>query len=121
MGEVTVYSSVRGLCSPALVAGRAGAMYGAICVKGVAAAGACMAIRGWRLIRTDSSPSEISSSEIPDSSSNSMSFFTLRISIREPLEESLVLSVGQAGACGLERQLIADGTQSENAADRDVG
>ena len=34
-----------------------------------------------RLIRTDSSPSEISSSEIPDSSTNSISFLILRISI----------------------------------------
>src|ERR1700686_4573819 len=85
------------------------------------AIGVCMAIRGWRLMRTDSSPSEISSSEMPDSSSSSISFFTLRISFREPLEESMVLNVCQAGACGLERQLVADGTQSENAADRDVG
>src|SRR5713226_1941985 len=72
-------------------------------------------------MRTDSSPSEISSSEMPDSSSSSINFFTLRISIREPLEESLVLSVGQAGACGFERELIADGSQSDDAADRDVG
>ena len=50
------------------------------------AIGACMAIRGWRLMRTDSSPSEISSSEMPDSSSSSINFFTLRISIREPLQ-----------------------------------
>src|SRR5258707_11029570 len=39
---------------------------------------------------------------------------------REPLEESLVLG-GQAGACGFERELIADGPQSDDAADRDVG
>src|SRR5882724_5674736 len=72
-------------------------------------------------MRTDSSPSEISSSEIPDSSSSSINFFTLRMSIREPLEESLVLGVGQAGARGFERELIADGSQSDDAADRDVG
>src|ERR1700730_2695667 len=83
------------------------------------AIGAGMPIRGWRLMRTDSSPSEISSSEIPDSSSSSINFFTLRISIREPLEESLVS--GQAGACGFERELVADGSQSDDAADRDVG
>src|SRR3989338_4040196 len=35
----------------------------------------------WRLIRTDSSPSWISSSSLPDSSSSSISFLTLRISI----------------------------------------
>src|SRR5260370_1453001 len=85
------------------------------------AIGACMAIRGGRLMRTDSSPSEISSSEIPDSSSSSINFFTLRISIRDPLEESLVLGVGQAGARGFERELIADGSQSDDAADSDVG
>src|SRR5580692_5648157 len=121
MGEVTVWSSLRGLCSPAEVAGRAGMLCGAACTIGLAiATGACIAIRGWRLMRTDSSPSEISSSEIPDSSSSSINFFTLRISIREPLEESLVLRVGQAGACGVERELIADGSQSDDAADRDV-
>jgi hypothetical protein len=58
------------------------------CIIGCAI-GICMAIgvleREWRLMRTDSSPSEISSSAIPDSSRSSMSFFTLRISIREPL------------------------------------
>src|ERR1700676_2186920 len=122
MGEVTVYSSTRGLCSPAEVAGMAAGVSGTAWIMGLAAAaGACMAILGWRLMRTDSSPSEISSSEIPDSSSSSISFLTLRISIREPLEESLVLGFGQAGASRLERKLVADGPQSENAADRDVG
>src|SRR6202451_1236385 len=118
MGEVTVYSSMRCLCSPAEVAGRA-AVSGAVWVRGVATAtGACMAIRGWRLMRTDSSPSEISSSEIPDSSSNSINFFTLRISIREPLNS---LCLGEAGACGFERELVADGPQPEDASGRDVG
>src|ERR1700691_2337312 len=84
------------------------------------ATGACMAIRGWRLMRTDSSPSEISSSEMPDSSSSSINFFTLRMSIREPLSVSLVLGVAQTGAYGFERELVADGPQSENAANRDV-
>src|ERR1700724_509431 len=122
MGEVTVYSSSRGLCSPAAVAGVAGALSGAAWTTGpLIAIGACMAIRGWRLMRTDSSPSEISNSEMPDSSSSSINFFTLRISIREPLEEPLVLAVGQAGTCGFERELIADGSQPEDAADRNVG
>jgi hypothetical protein len=44
-------------------------------------------------MRTDSSPSEISSSEMPDSSSSSIKFFTLRISIREPLQNIAVLGV----------------------------
>src|SRR6185312_8087754 len=72
-------------------------------------------------MRTDSSPSEISSSEMPDSSSSSISFFTLRISIREPLCEFWFLRVSQAGACGDERKLVAQGSQSDDAADRDVG
>jgi hypothetical protein len=58
---------------------------------------------------------------MPDSSSSSINFFTLRISIREPLEEILVLGVCQAGACGFERELVADGSQSDDAADRNVG
>src|ERR1700688_951965 len=85
------------------------------------ATGGCMDIRGLRLMGTGSSPSEISHCELPDSHSSSINFFTLRISIREPLEESLVLGFGQAGASRLERELVADGPQSENAADRDVG
>src|SRR6202046_2877859 len=116
-----VWSSLRGLCSPAAVAGSCGAggaaMAGA-CGGGLAAGGA---VRGWRLMRTDSSPSEISSSEMPDSSSSSISFFTLRMSIRDPLEESLMLGGDQSGACALARQLVADGSQSDDAADSDVG
>ena len=71
--------------------GAAAALIGAAWTMGMGlptAIGVCIAIRGWRLMRTDSSPSDISSSEMPDSSSSSISFFTLRISIREPLEES---------------------------------
>src|SRR5271169_4623776 len=62
-----------------------------------AAAGVCIPTRGWRLMRTDSSPSDISSSEIPDCSSNSINFFTLRISIRESPFESIVFGF-QSGA-----------------------
>src|SRR5579863_5528921 len=92
---------------------------GGACTIGLAIAiGVCMATRGWRLMRTDSSPSEISSSEIPDSSSSSINFLTLRISIREPLNS---LCLGEAGAGGFERELIADGPQPEDASGRDVG
>src|SRR5271166_2166474 len=79
-----------------------------------------MAMRGCRLMRTDSSPSEISSSEMPDSSSSSISFFTFRISIRELLEEAVVLSFAQAQCGGFERQLVAERTQPENASDCDI-
>src|ERR1700704_5947965 len=71
-------------------------------------------------MRTDSSPSEISSSEMPDSSSSSINFFTLRISIREPLR-NIVLGLGQARDGGFERKLVADRPQSINAADCNVG
>jgi len=73
IGEVTVLSSLRGLCSPAAVAGVASG--GAAAAMGIAAAiGGLhrhprMAADAYRL-----SPSEISSSEMPDSSSNSINF-----------------------------------------------
>src|SRR6204780_3988335 len=113
MGEVTVCSSLRGARSPAEVAAMAGAggAAGAAFMIGAAWVATWTPPRGWRLMRTDSSPSEISSSEMPDSSSSSISFFTLRMSIRDPLEESLMLGGDQSGACGLERQLVADGSQ----------
>src|SRR5271168_3711064 len=118
MGEVTVCSSLRGVCSPAAVAGMAGA--GAARTTGPGATLACTPERGWRLMRTDSSPSDISSSEMPDSSSSSINFFTLRISIRGP-PSIIVFDFGQTRACGLERELIADRAQSKYAADRHVG
>ena len=89
MGEVTVCSSLRGARSAAEVAAAAGAAAGAAYIIGAAwGAATCIPARGWRLMRTDSSPSDISSSEMPDSSSNSINFLTLRISIREPLQIS---------------------------------
>src|SRR5208283_4538538 len=122
MGEVTVCSSLRGLCSPAAVAGVAGDAAGAGWLMGPPTATVDgMARRGWRLMRTDSSPSEISSSEIPDSSSNSINFLTLRMSIREPLEVSSILSGGQARAGGFERKLVSEGPKAKYAADREVG
>src|SRR5208282_3572625 len=121
MGEVTVCSSLRGLCSPAAVAGVAGDAAGAGWLMGPPTATVDgMPNRGWRLMRTDSSPSDISSSEIPDSSSSSINFFTLRISIRGP-PSIIVLDFGQTRACGLERELIANRAQSKYAADRHVG
>ena len=48
---------------------------------GCGATGAAAATAPPRLIRTDSSPSEISISIMPDSSTNSISFLILRISI----------------------------------------
>src|ERR1700679_1217913 len=113
MGEVTVCSSLRGARSLDEVAPMAGvgAAAGAACMTGAAWEDAiCIPSRGWRLMRTDSSPSEISSSEMPDSSSSSINFLTLRISIREPLQ----YRINSAQACdgGLERELVADRAQS---------
>ena len=77
-----------------VLAGRGGRRRGGAAVRGAGwvrglrrrlAAGG-IAMRGWRLMRTDSSPSEISSSEMPDSSSSSISFLTLRMSIPNPFE-----------------------------------
>src|ERR1700694_2618510 len=98
MGEVTVLSSLRGLCSPAAVAGVAGPGSGA--GGGAAATGPGMAMRGWRLMRTDSSPSEISSSEIPDSSSNSINFLTLRMSTANPLQNLALAYMAATGGQG---------------------
>ena len=43
------------------------------------------------------------------------------MSIREPLEVSFDLNGGQARAGGFERELVADGPESEYAADCEVG
>src|SRR5208283_411816 len=117
MGEVTVCSSLRGLCSPAAVAAVAGVATGAGWLMGppTATVGG-MARRGWRLMRTDSSPSEISSSEIPDSSKSSINFFTLRISIPE-LPKDRRLGGGQPCTGRFERELIADRAEPDDAAD----
>src|SRR5688500_11541787 len=69
-------------------------------------------------MRTASSPSLISISAIPDSSSSSMSFFTLRMSnFGLPIFETLF---GQPGGGGLDRELVPEGAQADDAADRDV-
>src|SRR3954465_8204541 len=82
-------------------------------------------------MRTDSSPSLISISAMPDSSSNSMSFLTLRISMRCPLV--LFLLAGQSGvrSCGralgeivtggAQRQLISNRPQPSDGSNSDIG
>src|SRR5579863_5767928 len=99
---------------PAGSAFSAGAAGAAAAGAGAAAvAGACCIICGaaiimvvWpgmlRLMRTDSSPSVISISAMPDSSSSSMSFLTLRISMVHPVGKvrvvkgkALVLALGR--------------------------
>src|SRR5688572_12584854 len=85
-------------------------------------------------MRTDSSPSLISISAMPDSSSSSMSFLTLRISIRILLffscecgERSaekmpaLLTSERQVVSRGAQRQLITERTESRDRADGDIG
>src|SRR5262245_33252109 len=75
---------------------------------------------GYRLIRTDSSPSEISSSAIPDSSSSSMSFLTLRMSIAVAPLRALA-GATQALVGRPQRELVADGAESRDRPDGDVG
>src|SRR5690242_7675476 len=85
-------------------------------------------------MRTDSSPSVISISAMPDSSSSSMSFLTLRMSMHVPrvrLERDslsgLVLALRcrrrllQAAQRRGQGQLIADGAAARDAAHGDVG
>src|SRR5262245_19380389 len=82
MGAVTV-------CSGFVLttdSGALGAAAGATAGPGAGAAayctiGAADGLLEWRLMRTDSSPSLISISAMPDSSSSSISFLTLRMSM----------------------------------------
>src|SRR5689334_6971938 len=87
MGDFTAWPGGRagaagaaGAAAPAAAAaGAAGICIGAACIIMGWGAGPL-----WRLMRTDSSPSVISISAMPDSSSSSMSFLTLRMSMHVP-------------------------------------
>ncbi len=95
MGEATTWPSGTCSCSgDASAAGAAAAevlaadgvsaaaLTGAVPGLAIRAGNAGVAAAAWpRLMRTDSSPSWISISATPDSSSSSMSFLTLRMSI----------------------------------------
>src|SRR3954470_11428382 len=75
-----------------------------------------------RLIRTASSPSLISISAIPDSSSSSMSFFTFRMSnVGLPSCENVLKPGLQPGGRGLDGELVSQGAQPHDAAHRDIG
>src|SRR5918999_5730475 len=72
-------------------------------------------------MRTDSSPSLISISAMPDSSSSSMSFLTLRISITSPLVLCPLLAGGREMVSGsAQRQLVADRAEPGDRAHGDV-
>lgn len=77
----------------------------------------------WRLIRTDSSPSWISSSSMPDSSRSSISFFTLRISIdaSAPKLLSVAFELFDSVYCCLQGELVALGAQPADHAFGHVG
>src|SRR5690606_28537503 len=72
-----------------------------------------------RLMRTASSPSLISISAMPDSSSSSISFFTLRISMRAP-EEGGSSGRGEARGSGTQGKFIAQRPETDDLADGDV-
>src|SRR6185503_20446439 len=82
---------------------------------------------GMRLMRTASSPSLISISAIPDSSSSSISFLTLRMSnlcaFRYQLlngRDARPLTGGYFCRCRLDRELVPQCTQADDAAHGDV-
>src|SRR5690348_15493576 len=78
-----------------------------------------------RLMRTASSPSLISISAMPDSSSSSISFLIFRMSMRGGLprmswiqrESGRTRQPLERGAHG---ELVAEGTEPQHAADRDI-
>src|SRR5574344_1672817 len=69
-------------------------------------------------MRTDSSPSQISSSSIPDSSSSSISFLTLRMSIRHSEMRSGALNLFYGRFQG---QAVTAGAQSADHPYRHIG
>src|SRR5690606_17358245 len=76
-----------------------------------------------RLMRTASSPSLISISAMPDSSSSSISFFTLRISMRAPEEggsSGRGEGRGEARGGGTQGKFIAQRPETDDLADGDV-
>src|SRR5688572_24651069 len=75
---------------------------------------------GPRLMRTASSPSLISISEMPDSSSSSISFFTLRMSIGVSRENSCS-AFGEARGDGTQGEFITQRAQAHDLAHGDVG
>src|SRR5690606_2938221 len=97
--------------------------------------GMCIMMGAWlekpaRLMRTDSSPSLISSSPMLDSSSSSISFFILRISMIDSWVEAgqcdawllmAVLSVAQLGEGGAQGQFVADWPEAADQPPSDVG
>src|SRR5690625_51657 len=103
---------------------------------GAAAGAGAGAAAGWtgiaavararlRLMRTDSSPSLISISSILESSSSSISFLTLRMSIITLWLQSFsvrpALGLVQPRHAGIQSQQVAPGTKAQHHADGDVG
>src|SRR4051812_37499392 len=73
-----------------------------------------------RVMRRASSPSLISISAMPDSSSSSMSFLILRISIDELLETDVDAVRSEPGGGGPDGQLVAERPQAQDDAGGDV-
>src|SRR2546423_9450400 len=74
-----------------------------------------------RLMRTFSSPSVISISPMPDSCTRSISFFSWRRSTSGLVPGAGDLGRLQAAACRLQRELVAQGAEARDHADRQVG
>src|SRR5262245_54157080 len=120
MGAATTCSLARRAAAagaPAAVAGTAAAgAAGAAGITGAAIIAGCTWVTtppvGMRLMRTASSPSLISISAIPDSSSSSISFLTLRM--------SNLFVLGDACGRSLNRQLVSNSPEPDDAAHGDV-
>src|SRR5215472_5427787 len=135
MGAVMTCSLGLGLAAPpsasaaagssGIRAGRpgTGAAVCTTCVRGTAAAaGGAM-----RLIRTASSPSLISISAMPDSSRSSISFLIFRMSMPGIPPAIVTARAARSGAAreslrgGTHRQLVAEGSETGDDTDGDVG
>src|SRR4051812_23919715 len=133
MGAATTCSLARRAGAPAPEPGDVAAA-GAAIAGGGAITGACiigcrcvnMPLAGMRLMRTASSPSLISISAIPDSSSSSISFLTLRISKMvssinfQTRWKARALTGGDPRGRSLHRQLVTQRPQADDAAHGDV-
>src|SRR5579864_3666355 len=129
MGAVMTCSLGLGLRA-ALSAAAAGAAAAAAAAAVAGLAGRCATCGvaagpvGMRLMRTASSPSLISISAMPDSSSSSISFLILRMSMREMPPKDRTRAVPLSGEPlrgGAHRRLVAIGAETGDHADRNVG
>src|SRR6185312_1756947 len=124
MGAVMTCSLGFGFAAaPSAAAAAAAAGMCGRCAMGGSRCSAALPV-GMRLMRTASSPSLISISAMPDSSSSSISFLILRMSMREMPPKDRIRAVPLSGEPlrgGAHRRLVAIGAETGDHADRDVG